>query len=155
MVNKLQFELKQSKPFVSLGEETFLNIARTTEYLFKALDLLLKQFDVTATQYNVLRILRGAGELGLASGEVGNRMLTSVPDTTRLLGRLEARGLISRHRPKENRRIVIATITSDGLELLSQLDQPIFDYHQRMFGQVSEKNLVQLINTLEDIRKLE
>ena len=118
MPTDLQQELKQTRPFKSPHEEAFVGLQRTAALLEHALETALKPSGVTATQYNVLRILRGAGEQGLCRSEVGQRMVRRVPDVTRLLDRLEDMGLIARTRGGEDRRYVSTTITPKGLETL-------------------------------------
>ncbi len=152
MVTKLQKELKQTKPFASLEEEVILNLARTNEYLGTRAAEVFKRADLTGTQYNALRILRGAGPEGLSCREIGERMVTTVPDVTRLLDRLEARGLISRERPAHNRRQVITRVTAAGLRLLGQLDAPVAESHRRLAGHLGEKQLKTLNRLLEALR---
>src|ERR671919_2703586 len=106
MTKTLREELKMSKPFRSVEEEAVLSIARTAAVLEHTASEGLKAFDLTVTQYNVLRILRGAGEAGLCRNEVGERLVTKVPDVTRLLDRMEAGGLIVRERGAQDRRFV-------------------------------------------------
>ncbi len=130
MVSKLKIEIKQKADFVSLEEEANLNVVRTAEHLGSKIADLFKRFGLTATQYNALRIFRGARPDGLACGEIGERMLTKESDITRLLDRLEARGLISRERPASNRRTVITKITADGESLLAELDVPVADFNK-------------------------
>lgn len=152
MPGKLQKELKQTKPFKSLEEEVILNLARTAEYLVSRGAEVFKQADLTGTQYNALRILRGAGAEGLSCGEIGERMVTTVPDVTRLLDRLEARGLISRERPANNRRVVITRITGQGLRLLVGLDEPVVESHRKLAGHLGKKQLAILNELLEALR---
>src|ERR1700720_1696813 len=111
-------------------EETFLDLLRTTDMLSRGLFRVLKTGGLSATQYNVLRILRGAPE-GLACGEIASRMITRDPDITRLLDRLEKRGLISRRRESTDRRTVMARITPEGLALLNRLDEPVRATHRK------------------------
>ena len=153
MVGKLQKELKQNKPFRSLEEEVILNVARTAEYLTAAGAPILKTADLTATQYNVLRILRGAGSNGLSCSEVSERMITKESDITRLLDRVEARGFISRERPASNRRIVIARITDEGLRVLEELDEPIDELNRNLVGHLGKEKLAMLNELLEAVRK--
>jgi DNA-binding MarR family transcriptional regulator len=108
---KLAKEIKQSKPFRSREEEAFLNLARTHEVLAARVAELLKPYQLTPTQYNMLRILRGAGAEGLTCSQATERMLTADPDVTRLLDRMEAQELIRRERSKEDRRVVVTRIT--------------------------------------------
>jgi len=152
MAGKLQKELKQTKPFKSMEEEVILNLARTTEYLLSRVAEVFKQADLTPTQYNALRILRGAGAEGLSCGEIGERMVTTVPDVTRLLDRLESRELISRERPANNRRVVITRITKEGLRLLAGLDVPVVESHRKLAGHLGKKGLTTLNELLEALR---
>src|SRR6266699_6414278 len=109
-------------------EAGFVDLLRTTDMLSRGLIQVLKTEDLSATQYNVLRILRGAPE-GLACGEIASRMITRDPDVTRLLDRLEKRCLISRCRETKDRRSVMAKITRAGLKLLARLDEPVQAAH--------------------------
>lgn len=153
MIDLLRQEIKQTKPFNSLADEAFLNLQRTVEFLMRKVADALKPFDITPPQYNVLRILRGAGEHGLINREIGERMLTFVPDVTRMLDRLEARKLICRERGIEDRRLVTACITSEGLELLKKLDGIFKNFHKQLLGGCSEKELGELIEMLEKLRR--
>lgn len=152
MAGKLQTELKQNKPFRSLEEEVLLNIKRTNEFLTNESLSVIKDSDLTGTQYNVLRILRGAGEEGITCGEISERMVTKESDITRLLDRLENRGFISRERPATNRRIVVTRITKEGLDILSELDEPVDNCNLRLLGHLGKENLEVLNRLLEAIR---
>src|SRR5215470_14466108 len=110
--------------FGSREEDAFIDLLRTCDLLSRGLAHLLKSEDISATQYNVLRILRGSPQ-GLPCGEIASRMITRDPDVTRLLDRLEKRVLISRSRDAKDRRTVVTRITPDGLKLLDRLDEPI------------------------------
>src|SRR5215472_14285427 len=114
-------------------EIAFLDLWRTTDMLTRAPAQVLKSEDLSATQYNVLRILRGSPD-GLSCGEIGNRMITRDPDITRLLDRLEKRGLVSRQRETQDRRTVYARITRQGLDLLGRLDGPVQEAHRKQLG---------------------
>jgi DNA-binding MarR family transcriptional regulator len=152
MVGKLKEELKQKSDFRSLEEEMTLNILRTAESVTTVLTRLLRPAELTVTQYNALRILRGAGGQGLMCGEISDRMITKESDITRLLDRLETRGLITRERPVGNRRAVIAKIRSEGLELLASLDKPIMACHKQLAGPLSPMKIRSLIDLLETVR---
>lgn len=152
VANLLRQEIKQTKPFDSLADEAFLNLQRTSDFLTRKVAEALKPFGITPPQYNVLRILRGAGEQGLINREIGERMLTFVPDVTRMLDRLEARNLICRERGIADRRLVTACITAEGLELLSNLDEVFHDFHKHLLGGCSENELSDLIDMLEKLR---
>jgi DNA-binding MarR family transcriptional regulator len=137
---------------VGCPEETaFLELARTTDMLSRGLVRVLKTEDISPTQYNVLRILRGTPE-GLPCGEIAARMITRDPDVTRLLDRLEKRGLISRCRETEDRRMVMAKIVPDGLKLLTRLDTPIVEAHRRQLGHLGKERLEALTELLSAAR---
>jgi DNA-binding MarR family transcriptional regulator len=153
MADQLQLEIKRSKPFESLEEEAFLNLQRTSDFLTRKVVEIFKPFGITPTQYNVLRILRGAGENGLITREIGERMLTYVPDATRMLDRLESRKFICRERGVEDRRLVTACISPEGLDLLANLDGKLEDFHKSLLGECSEVELRQLIELLEKLRR--
>jgi DNA-binding MarR family transcriptional regulator len=144
MKTALGKEIKQTRPFASPEEEAFLNIMRTSALLQHAVAESIKPFGVTQVQYNVLRILRGAGESGLCRHEVRDRMVTPVPDVTRLLDRLQDRGLVTRERDAVDRRLVTATITDDGLELLKAVDRPLATTTRRLLGHMDERDLKRL-----------
>lgn len=132
-------------------EAAFLDLLRTTDMLSRRLVPVLKAEDLSATQYNVLRILRGAPE-GLACGEIAGRMITRDPDVTRLLDRLEKRGLISRDRETKDRRTVMARITPEGLTLLSRLDEPVQAAHRKQLGHLGRERLRTLVKLLSLLR---
>jgi DNA-binding MarR family transcriptional regulator len=150
---KLIKELGQTKPFALREEEAFLNLARTFEFLQQRLADLLKQFQLTPTQYNVLRILRGAGEEGVTCSQAAERMLTPDPDMTRLLDRMENRSLIQRERSRQDRRIVITRITREGLKLAGDIDEPLQTLFRRLLGHIGDRKLTALIETLEALRE--
>src|SRR5216683_5524844 len=128
-------------------EAAFLDLRCTTDMLSRGPAQVLKSEDLSATQYNVLRILRGAPE-GLACGEIARRMITRDPDITRLLDRLEKRGLISRCRETRDRRTVSARITADALKLLTRLDEPVQEVHRRQLGHLGRERLRALAELL-------
>lgn len=154
MTGRLQKELRQAKPFASQEEQAHLNILRTAELLSGGFSETLKQAGLTSTQYNVLRILRGARPEGVSCSQISERMVTKDSDITRLLDRLEARELISRERESKDRRVIIARITEQGLRLLVELDEPVADYHRRMLGHLGEKRLATLNKLLEEARNI-
>lgn len=141
---ELAKELKQTKPFESKEQEVFLNIQRTAEVLSWTMNEILKPFDLTRVQYNVLRILRGAGETGIKCSEISERLITKDSDITRLLDRLENRGLVVRERDEKDRRIINARITNEGLKILAQLDKPTLQGIKQMLGHLGEDLLEQL-----------
>src|ERR1035438_2600047 len=121
MSPKLKDEIKQGKPFESLEAEVFLNLMRTTDALSRGGEEILKLVGLSPNQYNVLRILRGAGEQGLCCREVAERMVTRDPDITRLVDRLERRSLLTRSRDSKDRRIITVRISPDGLKTLKEI----------------------------------
>lgn len=132
-------------------EDAFLDLLRTTDVLSRRPAQVLKTEDLSATQYNVLRILRGAPD-GLACGEIGNRMITRDPDITRLLDRLEKRKLVSRCREAKDRRMVLTRITSEGLKLLARLDDPVREAHRKQLGHLGREWLRTLEELLREAR---
>jgi DNA-binding MarR family transcriptional regulator len=153
MVPKLSEELKQTKPFTSREEEVYLNIQHTAEALWGGVTETLKRAELTPTQYNVLRILRGAGPGGASCGEISERLVTKDSDITRLLDRLDARGLISRGREAKDRRRITTRITDDGLRILAELDKPIVECHRRQLGHLGQKQLATLSRLLDAARE--
>src|SRR6267378_5412840 len=132
-------------------EALFLDLLRTTDMLSRGLVRVLKTEDLSATQYNVLRILRGSPD-GLPCGEIASRMITRDPDITRLLDRLEKRRLISRCRETKDRRMVMARITPDGLKLLTRLDEPVEELHCKQLGHMGKNRLLALADLLAAAR---
>jgi DNA-binding MarR family transcriptional regulator len=132
-------------------EAAFLDLLRTCDLLSRGPAQVLKAEDLSATQYNVLRILRGAPE-GLPCGEIGSRMITRDPDITRLLDRLEKRELISRCRETKDRRMVMARITPEGLKVLARLDAPVQEAHRKQWGHMGRERLRALTELLRASR---
>jgi len=153
--SQLQVELKQVRPFKSLEEEAHLSIQRTAALLEHAFEAALKPHHITATQYNVLRILRGSEPDGLCRNEVAQRLVRQVPDVTRLLDRLEQAKLIVRQRGGEDRRYVVTKITRSGLHLLGEVQQRIDEIHRRQLGHLDEAQLRKLISLLAAVRERE
>jgi DNA-binding MarR family transcriptional regulator len=151
-MSTLRDEIKQSKPFVNLREETLLNLWRTSDFVSQELQQLFKSHGVSHTQYNVLRILRGAGKAGLACGEISSRMIARDPDITRLMDRLERAGLARRGRLKHDRRVILASITAKGLKLLDDLDHPVVELIDKTLGHMNDSRLKTLITLLEQAR---
>ncbi|MEP6731544.1 MAG: MarR family transcriptional regulator [bacterium] len=148
MPSSLRDEIKQTRPFKSLEEETLLSIDRTAALLLHRLADTFKPHDITITQYNVLRILRGAGAEGLCRNEIRDRLIAQVPDVTRLLDRLEQAGLLARERASDDRRVVTTRITTLGLALLQRLDAPVAGAQQRALGHMNATQLRTLIDLL-------
>jgi DNA-binding MarR family transcriptional regulator len=153
-MRRLRGIIKQRKPFQSLQQEVFLEVLRTGHALVHDLVDLLRPHGLTQPQYNVLRILRGAGPAGLPTGEVGARMVASrEPDVTRLLVRMERSGLVRRRRRSDNRRVVTACITAAGLRLLTALDRPVLEMHATQLQHMTRRELEQLATLLERARR--
>ena len=151
----LKDEIKKRGPFESLEQEAYLNLLRTTDALAREFDVVFKPAGLSEPQYNVLRILRGAGSDGLPCGEIAQRMIARDPDMTRLLDRLESRDLIGRSRDSADRRVVTARITAAGLELLAQLDQPLAELHRNQLAHLRRDELQTLVQLLEKARAKE
>lgn len=154
MAKGIQAELKQTKPFSSKAEETHLALMRTADQLNWKGTEMLKRFGVSPTQFNALRILRGAGPDGLPCSEISERMITRDSDITRLLDRLERLGLAERCRDGEDRRVIMGRITAAGLELLKKIDKPLEEFHRNTLGRMSDQQLNSLIELLEVARGL-
>ena len=152
MAGKLQQEIHQTKAIRLLEEEATLNIVRTADVLMLMLMDVLKPYLLSATQYNVLRILRGAGNEGASCKDIGSRLVARDPDITRLMDRLEQRGLVARGRAKEDRRVVTHRLTKAGLELVNELDRPIEALHQNCLGHMKAEKLRDLVGLLEEVR---
>ncbi len=151
----LQQELRQRVPFSNLRAEAFLNLLRTADKLQRKLRLALKPHGLTETQYNALRILRGAGSQPLPCSEIGERLISQEPDITRLLDRLERNGLIRRERDRKDRRIVLSRITMEGLAQLKKLDGIVEACVEQMLAHMHTAELQQMIARLEQARNPE
>ena len=150
--SRLQAELKQNRPFDLLETEVLLNLVRTQHKLRAPMDELLKGMGLSESTYNVLRILRGAGKDGLPCREIGDRMVTRVPDVTRLLDRLTDAGLVERERGREDRRVVISRITGRGQRLLADLDGPMDQVQKELLSHMSATEMRTLSELLEKAR---
>lgn len=149
----LKQEIAQQRPFSSTEEEALLNLMRTSDCLQRAFQRRTRHWGITGTQYNVLRILRGAGPEGLTCSAIGERMITAEPDITRLLGRMKTLKLIKQHRHKPDRRVVWTQISSAGLDLLSKMDDEITRMPKELLGHLGEDALVEFIRLLESARQ--
>ena len=152
MTDRLRRELKQRKPFSSVHEEVVLSAVRTADLLMQPLAEVLRRESLSLSQYNILRILRGSGDDALPCGEIAERMVRRDPDLTRLLDRLEARGLIERTRGTADRRMVLAKVTKDGLHLLETLDEPIREATRQALGHMPTARLNELALLLDEAR---
>ena len=149
----LRDEIKQTKPFSSLEQEAQLSIVRTGAMMMDEIEQFLRPYGVTATQYNVLRILRGSEPDGLCRNELRDRMLTRMPDVTRLLDRMEEGGLVARTREDEDRRMVRSRITEEGLKLLAAVDGATQEEHKRRFRNLDADQMRTLIGLLNLVRQ--
>jgi DNA-binding MarR family transcriptional regulator len=152
VAGKLQQEIHQTKAIGSAEEEAALNIVRTADVLMSAVAAALKPALLSPTQYNVLRILRGAGKDGASCKDIGNRLVAHDPDITRLMDRLEQRGLVMRDRGKTDRRVITHRLTAAGMELVNALDRPIEELNRRIMGCLEPRKLRDLVALLEEVR---
>lgn len=142
---------KYGKPFTpSVEAKLFVALVRLSDRLAQDADLLIKSYGLTGTQYNVLRILRGAGPDGLPCKGIGDRMISRDPDMTRLLDRMEKRQLITRERQSEDRRVIKTRITPAGLEILKKLDGPVDELHKKQFRHLPASRLKALAEVIEE-----
>jgi DNA-binding MarR family transcriptional regulator len=148
----IQREIKQSRPFASPTQEAAVALMRTADLVRRSLAAVIDPFDITLQQYNVLRILRGAGSAGLPTLEIAARMIEETPGITRLIDRLERKALVLRVRCEKDRRQVFCHITQDGLDVLAKLDQPIRDAEDTSLASLSERQLGQLLALLDKAR---
>lgn len=148
----MTYKMSASRRISGPEEDLFVSLLRTADLLSRNVEKVLKTGDVSPTQYNVLRILRGALE-GLTCNEIGKRMINRDPDITRLLDRLEKRGLISRCRETKDRRQVQTRITPEGLRLLKELDDPVTKIHRQQLGHLGRDGVRRLQELLEQARQ--
>ena len=153
MVCGLAKELRQSRPFQSAEHEAFLGVLRTAAVLSDDLERILKPEGLSLAQYNVLRILRGAEPGGLCRNEVRDRMLTRMPDMTRLLDRMESAGLVARSRSATDRRLVTTRISQRAVQVLERLHDAVAEEHRRRFAHLSKSEIRTLLDLLERVRQ--
>jgi len=152
-MTSLKLEIVQDPPFSSVEEEALLNLMRTSDSLHRAFHQKTRNWGITSTQYNVLRILRGARPNGLTCSAIGDRMIAAEPDITRLLARLKALKLVRQQRDKQDRRAVWTLISTAGLALLSDMDPVILKLPRELLGHLNRQELAELIRLLELARK--
>lgn len=145
-------EIRQSKPFRSKGQEVLVALLRTADVVRRAISRVLEPYDITPQQYNVLRILRGAGEQGLPTLEIADRMIEQAPGVTRLLDRLEAKGWVRRQRCPEDRRQVLCWLTPAGLDLVTKLDEPVESADAEAVAELSPEDQDHLLRLLDAVR---
>lgn len=145
--------MRKPRHFDSLQQEAYLNLWRTYDRLRAEEDALFVRFDLTAQQYNALRLLRGVHPASLPTLTLAAQLVSRAPDITRLVDKLVARGLVERHRPANNRRVVELCITEQGLDLLRDLDEPVRQCHQTQLGHLEAGQLGELIALLQQARR--
>ncbi len=148
----LKDEIRQERAFQSMEEEALLNLLRTTGFLDRAVEHKIRPFGITSTQYNVLRILRGAHPAGLTCSAIGERMIAAEPDVTRLLSRLRKLDLVKQHRDRNDRRMLWTEISAQGLRLLREMDPMVEKAPIELLGHMRRGDLERLIALLETAR---
>lgn len=144
--------LKQTRPFTQIEQEAYLSIMHTAAELAHEVDHLFKRSGVTQPQYNVLRILKGASPEALNRKEIAERLVTPMPDVTRLLDRMVKAGWIARERRDEDRREVVTNLTPEGRSILSDLEKPLMSLHRRQFRGISHASLRTMLDLLAAVR---
>ena len=152
MPSRIQQEIKQTRPFDSKAQEATIGLMRTADLVRRSVGEIVEPYGITPQQYNVLRILRGAGADGLPTLEIAERMIEEAPGITRLIDRLETKRLVVRVRCDKDRRRIFCRITREGLALLKKLDSPIRDADSLALGSMTSKELTQLVSLLDRAR---
>ncbi|HET7436095.1 MAG TPA: MarR family transcriptional regulator [Thermoanaerobaculia bacterium] len=150
--SRIAREIKQTRPFASRAQETVVALLRTADMARRVVTAIVEPHDLTTQQYNVLRILRGAGEAGLPTLEIAERMIDQTPGITRLIDRLETKQLVRRERCLTDRRQVFCRITKNGLKLLASLDEPLRQSEEQVLASLTRSELTQLIHLLDKTR---
>jgi MarR family transcriptional regulator, organic hydroperoxide resistance regulator len=148
----LREEIRQTKPFASPAQEAILGLYRTADLLQRTFAQIVEPRDISLQQYNVLRILRGAGKQGIPTLDIADRMIEKTPGITRLLDKLEAKHLVRRERCPDDRRQVLCWITPRGLQLLADLDKPLTSAGEKVAQPLKSSELQTLIALMEKIR---
>ena len=146
-------EIQQRKPFPSKGQEAAVTLMRTADVVRRLVGAAVEPHGITVQQYNVLRILRGAGCDGLPTLEIAQRMIEQTPGITRLIDRLQTKKLVERQRGATDRRCIFCRITTEGTQLLAGLDTPVREATDAAFHAVNKKELAQLIECLDRLRQ--
>jgi DNA-binding MarR family transcriptional regulator len=149
----IQRELQQTRPFHSIGAEGIISIMRTSALIQRRLNAIVSREGITQQQYNVLRILRGAGEAGIPTLAIRDRMIDASPGVTRLIDRLERAGYAQRERSAPDRRQVVCRITAAGLSLLSRLDGPVSAYDDDAVAMLTAAEKRELVRLLDSVRR--
>lgn len=152
--SRLQSEIKKKNPFESLEQEAMLNILRTNDLFGNRFGKLFREYGLTSSQYNILRILRGEGA-PLPSLEIAARMIQIVPAITGLIDRLEEAAMVKRRRCESDRRVVYVEITPKAMSVLAKMDEPLMELHREMLGHLSKAELKELVRLLEKARGAE
>jgi DNA-binding MarR family transcriptional regulator len=152
MPSRLQAEIKQTKPFPRRSSEALLSVLRTAALVEHRVNEVLRPYGITELQYNVLRILRGAGPDGWCGREISERLVSKVPDVSRLLDRMEGMQLLRRERDAADRRHVTARITPRGLRVLDEATPELEAFERERFGHLDAERLQHVIDGLADIR---
>lgn len=153
MTDELALEIEQTAPYSSLEHAAQISIIQTSSQIMHAFEQMLRPHGITATQFNVLRILRGAGPQGLCRNEIAERMVNRMPDVTRLLDRMEEGGYIARERSREDRRMVRTVLTGKGRRLLEEIDEEVVAEQKRPFRSLAPGQLQSLISMLSQVRQ--
>lgn len=151
MMSRLQREVKKKQPFACMEQEAALNLARTNDRVQIRFDRLFRAYGLTASQYNILRILRGEAR-PMPVLDIAERTVTAVPGITGLIDRLERAAFVERRRCTDDRRVVFVEITQPGHDILLRLDQPVLDLHRQLMGHLAQKDIRELIRLLEKVR---
>ena len=144
-------EIHQTRAFATIEEELLVSLLRTTDVLHERFEAMIRPFNISMTQYNVLRILRGAEPAGRTCGEIGERMIAREPDVTRLLERLEKAGLIRRTRDSKDRRVVVTRITNAGLKLLDELEPKLREL-DGLLKPMGQRKIASTLKLLDEVR---
>ena len=150
--SKLQYELKKKRPFDLLEQEAAISVVRTSDQLTIRFARLLREHDLTPSQFNILRILRGEGK-PLPILEIASRTITVVPGITGLIDRLEQAGFVNRLRCEKDRRVIYVALTDQGISTLADLDEPLMALHRKLLGHLSQAELKELLRLLEKARE--
>jgi DNA-binding MarR family transcriptional regulator len=152
MIKKQKVARNPVSPEALTQSLVFVSLLRTADAFTREAEALVKTVGLSGAQYNILHVLRGAGDAGLGCTEIGCRLISRDPDITRLLDRMESRGLIARAREIKDRRVVKTRITAEGLRILRGLDEPVQQLHRKQLRRLSEKKLRQFLVLLEEAR---
>ena len=145
-------DIHQTKPFASIEEELLVSLLRTGDVLHERFEQIIRPFNISMTQYNVLRILRGAEPTGRTCGEIGERMIAREPDVTRLLERLDKAGLVKRSRDSQDRRVVVTRITAGGLKLLDEVEPKLREL-DGVLKPMGEHKIEATLKLLDEVRE--